>query len=208
MTRLFAAVCLAGSLLLSPRAAVGQERTTDLDTLRKEVDLLKRELDLLKRENELLKKENESLKKGGSAKAADGDPDAGRRVTVDKVEYQYEGLTRSGGKVTVTVLATSKDGNRPGPNGSMVLIDPDGEKYTGKPSQGFGTQPALREGVPVKLMWQFGGSNPLGLAGPPAPSAKIMRFAAVIVHRTVANSDDDTIDFRDVPAEVTKSKGK
>jgi hypothetical protein len=203
MTRLFAFLLFAGALLVSPSLAFGQAAgSTDVEQLRKEIDLLKREIDLLKRENELLKRENALLKKSGTAKAPAQEGNAVTRVTVDNVEYVYGGTVRNGAVVIVTVLATSKDGIRQGPNGPMILIDENGEKYTGMPVRGFGTLPSLREGIPVKLMWQFGATNPFGGTRPAAPSPKITRYAGVIIQRAIAG--DDSIDFRNVPAVIAK----
>ena len=192
-------ICLAVSLLVTPGIVFGQNKNDDSP--------LQKEIDLLKRENELLKKENELLKKGVTASKSDEEKDAVTRVTVGKVEYVYLGSERSGGVLVVTVLATSKDGNQQGPNGMMTIIDPEGEKYTGMPAGGFGGLPNLREGVPVKLTWQFGGRNPLSGEMKPSPSTKITRFAGVFIQRTVGGMGD-TIDFRNVPAQVVKSKGK
>lgn len=201
MVRRLSLTCIALAFFVAPGLVFGQPRSTEVDFLRKEIELLKRELDLLKRENELLKRENESLKKGGgSTKSADPMPEPPPTVTVDDVEYVYQGSVRSGTKLTVTVLATSKDGIKPGPNGSMVIIDDKGNKFTGLPVGGFGVQPMLREGIPVKLSWNFGAPNPFtGAATNPAPSAKITRFAGVIINRTVGGGGE-TIDFRNVPA--------
>jgi hypothetical protein len=217
MPRLLICLCVAGSLLMSHGLAFGQnERVPASDPLQKELELLKKELELLKRENDVLKRENEVLKQeiaalkkgGGTSKATTSDPDSVTRVTVGDVEYTYEGLMRSGSTVTVTVLAKSKDGNQTAPGGRMTLVDEEGNKYTGMPSGGFGAASTLKEGVPVKLMWKFGATSPLGLKGPAAPSAKIKNFAGVMIERKIAGSEDDTIDFRNVPAEVQKSKNK
>ncbi len=45
------------------------------------------------------------------------------RVTVDDVEYEYQGQTRSGLERDVTVLATSKKGDHTAPHGKMTLVD-------------------------------------------------------------------------------------
>jgi hypothetical protein len=194
-----------GSLQISQGVALAQKPNDD--SLRKEIELLKRELDLLKRENELLKKENELLKKGGVASKSEEDKDSVARVTVGKVEYVYLGSERSGGSLVVTVLATSKDGNQQGPNGMMTIVDPDGDKYTGMPVGGFSGLPNLREGVPVKLSWQFGGKNAFTGEAKSSPSTKITRFAGVFIQRTVGGMAE-TIDFRNVPAQVVKAKSK
>ncbi len=207
MSRLLTCVLVGSSLILSQGSAVSQS-TESFESLKKELDLQKREIELLKRENDLLKKENEVLKKGGAGKASAGDDsDAVLRATVGNVEYVWQGTHRVGSMVVATVLATSKDGNQQGPNGSMVIIDPAGEKFTGYPARGFGGLPNLREGVPVKMFWNFGATSAFGGRAGTAPSAKITRYAGVQIHRTVAN-DDNTIDFRNVPAIIEKAKGK
>lgn len=211
MTRLYTVLWLVGSLLLSQGFAHGQGRNTEADLLKKELELLKRENDLLKRENELLKRENAELKKGGAAKTVDktaeGETDSVTRVVVDNVEYVYQGSTRTGNTLIVTVLATSKDGNKTGPNGRMILVDSEGEKFTGQLVGRALTGVSLREGVPVKLAWQFGGMNAFTGAVLPGPSAKTTRFAGIMIQRTIVGGDD-TIDFRNVPAVLTKSKTK
>lgn len=172
----------------------------EIETLKKEIESLKREIDLLKRENDLLKTENASLKKGETPKSpkSTGSNEAGEavgRVTAKNVEYVWQGITRSGAIVTATVLATSKDGVQPAPKGSMILVDAEGTKYTGRPA---GMRSPLREGVPVKLSWQFGGKAFGGIDPTNAPSARITRFAGVFIGRTTGRGD--TIDFRNVPA--------
>lgn len=214
MSRLLPYTVIAIALFVGSPNARGQGRTSEVELLKKELDLLKRELDLLKRENELLKKENAELRKGSSgstARTSDAtETDAVTRVTVDNVEYVYQGGVRNGGSLIVTVLATSKDGNQVGPNGQMTLIDTEGNKFSGRPLQGFGNIPTLREGIPVKLAWQFGGGNAFTGAAQTAPSTKITRFAGVIIHRAVAaiGGGDNTIDFRNVPLTVSKAKAK
>lgn len=206
MRRKFLVIAFAIVLAAVPNAALAQ-KSTEVELLKKEIDLLKRELDLLKRENDLLKAELASLKKGGKAKAAEDEPDRVMRVVVEDVEYVYQGSVRANNKVIVTVLATSKDGAKVPPNGTMVLVDDKGNKFTGRALHSFMVGASLREGIPVKLNWEFGGTSPFGGNPFPAPSAKITQFAGVIIHRTVAN-DDNTIDFRNVPAVVEKEKVK
>ncbi len=208
MVRFVILVCLTSGLLLTPTVAIGQSQGSDVELLKRELDLLKRELELVKRENEILKRELESYKKGGSAKGADNTPDAALSVTVDDVEYVYQGSVRNGPKLTVTILATSKDGFKVAPQGQMTIIDDKGNKFNGMPVGGFGAQTKLREGIPVKLQWHFGATNAFtGAAGVAAPSAKITRFAGVIINRQIAGAGE-TIDFRNVPAVIAPAKAK
>jgi len=200
MRLLMASIGVAVLLLAGSGTALAQDSVADLI---KEIDLLKREIDLLKRENELLKSENAALKKGGAASAS-AEGEAVTRVLHDNVEYVYQGMIRSGANVFVTVLAVSKKGDQQGPNGQMYLIDDEGEKYGGMPAGGFGLRPSLREGVPVKLTWRFG-PNPI-TGKSTAPSPMIRRFALLTIDTQVAGMD--TIDFRNVPAVLSKTKAK
>lgn len=182
-------------------------RLDDTDLLKKEIELLKKEIELLKKENEDLKKENDGLKKSGSpakkGPAREKDADDGKetvsKVTLDNVEYVYQGSVRNGNAVIVNVLATSKDGNRPVPRGQMTLIDENGEKYTGNLVGGTNTsRHELREGVPQRLQWQFGGRRPFtGDLAPQGPSAKVKRFAAVIIELG-HGARNNSIEFRNV----------
>ena len=205
MRLLLACISGVGFLVGQQSVALAQERATEVERIKKEIDLLKREIDLLKRENELLKKENAALKKGGTTKTADTETDAALRVTVDKVEYVYQGLMRSGANVFATVLATSTKGDRPGPSGRMFLVDDDGEKYEGTPVLGTGTPAALREGVPLKITWRFGPSPLTGKSSAPSPMIKRFPIATIESQFGVTN---DTIDFRNAPAVVSKAKSK
>ena len=108
---------------------------------------------------------------------------------------------RNGAIVMVTLLATSKKGDKVGLHGPMTLIDEDGDKYK---SEGGNARPQLREGVPVKIVWRFG-PNSLGKSS--APSPKITRFASLSVAPTRA-SEVSALEFRNVPAELAKPKGK
>lgn len=205
--------------MLSPPAfAVGQDKRKEADPekrdnealLKKEIELLQKEVDLLKRENEVLKKENAALKKGdGGAKEVDEAKDSVTRALVDNVEYEYAGATHNGNTLTITVLATSKENAATGLTGPMTLIDDQGEKYVGRQVSTSGGTRKLVEGVPVKLQWQFGGSSvaPGGFGGfnqkpPPAPSAKIKRFAAVIIEDAFGGGN--SVEFRNVPVGPVK----
>lgn len=204
MLRLFVCLGVAGLLVASGGAVPGQDRGGGGPSdLQKENALLKRELDLLKREIELLKKEYAELKKAATGKKEDAEADAVTRVTVGNVEYVWQGTVRNGSSMIATVLATSKDGNQPANHGHMTIIDSDGEKYMG---HAMGAKVTLREGVPVKLSWQFGKDGFTGGAKP-LPSTKVERFGAVIISRAVV-SDKNAIEFRNVPATVMKAKGK
>lgn len=138
--------------------------------------------------------------KENSKPAADDDEPV-LRVTVDDVQYEYQGQTRSGSNVTVTVLATSKQGDHTAPHGKMTLVDADGEKYVGTLVATGGGRVQLREDVPVKLSWKFGPSGFKDKSS--APSAKITNFTLVTIN-TGLSSRGATIDFRNVPATVTK----
>ncbi len=207
MARFVVLIGLSMTLFLTPAFVFGQSQGSDVELLKRELELLKRELDLVKRENELLKRELEIFRKGGSAKSTSDAKAANLTVTVDDVEYVYQGTVRNGPKLTVTILATSKDGIKAGPNGSMTIIDDKGNKFVGMPAAGFGGRPMLREGIPVRLQWHFGATNAFtGGAGKPAPSAKVTRFAGIIINRAVAGPE--TIDFRDLPAVLPVAKAK
>ena len=195
--------CLMTAGLLGQGRALGQEKKAVIANLKQEIELLKRENDLLKRENELLKQEIAALKKGG-AKASAEPGEAALSVTVDNVEYVYQGTTRNGPEMLVTVLATSKNGESPAPAGKMFLVDDEGNKYTGMPQGGFTGRQVLREGVPMKLVWRFG-PNLLTKQGT-APSAKITRFASLSVE--AAQFGRTAVEFRGVPAVVVKAKAK
>ena len=203
----------SGRLLITlKRAAENQQEpliafgSDDAELLKKEIELLKKEIEIIKKENEALRKENASLKKGGGSskeKETDGTKESITRVTLDSVEYVYAGGLRNGNAFIVTVLATSKDGNRPVPRGQMILIDETGEKYTGNMVGGTNAGlRELREGVPLKLQWQFGGSRAFGLPdrGPQAPGTKVKRFTAVIIENGQPGRNNNTIEFRNVPA--------
>ena len=200
--RLVVAVCLTVLLLPGVGSAQGK---AEIERLKKEIELLKREIDLIKRENELHKRENDLLRKGNTGKPADAQADSATSVTVDNVEYVYQGMARNAATVLVTVLATSKRGDRQGPNGQMTLVDEDGEKYQGMPAGGFGLRPALREGVPVKLTWRFGPNPITGKSS--APSPRITRFPLLTIASDVGGVGD-AIEFRDVPTAVSKAKAK
>jgi hypothetical protein len=195
------------TLALGARLAA-QEPKSESNGLKKEIELLKRELDLLKRENDLLKKENAELKDGAGPKKAklkneDGEKEPVTTVTVRKVEYVYQGLTREGAAVTVNVLATSQDGDQKGPHGSLVIIGPEGERYVARPVGGGLRPTTLKEGVPTRLAWSF----PKNATGTPPPSAKLTRFNGVMIY-PVGAEGGDPITFRNVPAEIVKPKGK
>lgn len=196
MMRTIAILSVVSLLGLQQTSVSGQDSKA---TLQKEFELLTKENELLKRENELLKQEIAALKKGESKKQSDVEPPPS--VTVDNVEYVYQGMERSGANLMVTLLATSKKGDQLGPNGQMILIDDEGDKYTGIPHKGFSVRPQLREGISVKLVWRFGPNAISGQSN--APSAKITRFNSMSIEPTVGGGAN-TIDFRDVPTVVVK----
>jgi len=198
MMRAFIGLCVLSCLTLQHAAVHGQDSKS---TLQKENELLTKENQLLKRENELLKQEIASLKQGESKKPTEAE--APPSVTVDNVEYVYLGMERNGANVMVTLVATSQKGDHLGANGQMTLIDDEGDKYMGMPSKGFGARPQLREGVPVKLVWRFGPNLISGQSS--APSAKIARFKSLSIE-PAAGAGTSSIDFRDVPTVVKKSK--
>jgi hypothetical protein len=203
----FLSIALVAVLLglpLGVRAAAVDSKV-EIEQLKKEIELLKRENDLLKRENELLKKQLAAVEKADPASKSDK-PAAAFKTTVNKVDYVYQGTTRNGEVMTVTLLATSQDGNQPAPTGQMTIIDEKGERYTGRRSGGF-NHVTLREGVATRITWQFGGTGGLGLPATPAPSAKISQFPSVVVE-TMSALQKNTIEFRNVPAVVREGKGK
>lgn len=196
----------------SQESEIAQEKSDDGPLSKKEIELLKKEIELLKKENEALKNELAVLKKGGEkrggAKETEEPKDSVMRVTLDNVEYVYAGASRNGNTLIVSVMATSKDGQHPAPRGQMTLIDENGDKHTGRPTSAPHNIRELREGVPIKLQWQFGGTRPfVGDRGPQAPSAKLKKFTAVIIERSIAGSDN-TIEFRNVPNGPVKMNPK
>lgn len=192
-------LCLAA---LFPLVAGAQQQTSQFDLLKREIELLKRENDLLRRENELLKKELETLRKGGNTKGTPStEPkDAVLSVTVDDVEYVYQGLQRNGTNAFIVVLATSKSGNHQTPLGQMVVVDPEGERYIGQPVNGG---QMLREGIPVKLFWRFGAS-PLFGGKSSAPPARVARYTGVSIENGLIGRGMQAIVFRNVPAVLKK----
>jgi len=149
----------------------------------------------LKRESDLLKQEIEALKKYG-AKASTGQAEGSLFVTVNDVEYVYQGSTRNGAEMLVMLLAASKNGEKPAPRGEMFLVDPEGSNYQGMPIGGFGAPQTLRESVPLKLTWRFG-PNPLTRQDW-APWVKITRFASLSVASGPAGPI--VVEFRDLLA--------
>ena len=67
----------------------------------------------------------------------------------------------------------------------------------------FGARPQLREGVPLKLVWRFGPNPFSGVSS--GPSASIKRFASISIEPTVGGGAD-TVDFRNVPAVLSKTR--
>lgn len=199
----FGAKLGSGNRLVVFKRVVDSE---DAKLLHKERELLQKERDSLRHENETLKQENATLKKGKGIKPEEEPKDAVMSATADKVEYAYQGSVRNGNMVIVTVLATSKEGNRAEVRGQMTLIDEEGNKFVGHRVRDTSPVQDLRESVPVKLHWEFGGSNSLGAAAPPAPAAKVKRFAAVIIDHNYIGRGPQTIEFRNVPFTVTKPK--
>lgn len=128
--------------------------------------------------------------------------------TVDNVDYVYQGTTRNGAQMFVTLLAKSKAGEKRIPLGRMVLVDEEGNQYHGMPIGGFSAPEVLRQGVPLKLVWRFGPNpnNAFEVNPRPAPSAKIKRFASVTVE--AGPGGGTAVEFLDVPAVVTKAQGK
>ena len=121
-------------LMLSQNATTSQEPS--VTSLTRELDLLKRENELLARENALLKQEIASLKKGIANTPSEVGTEAALSVTVDHVEYVYQGMARNGAEATITLLVTSKKGEHPAPHGMMTLMDGDGDRYQGMPPGG------------------------------------------------------------------------
>lgn len=145
--------------------------------------------------------------RGGSTPASipDRAEESVTSVTVDDVEYVYQGAVRNGGNVNVTVLVTSQQGDRDAPNGTMTLIDQEGRSYSGKLLGGPGPRAKLREGKPVKLTWQFGGNNAFTggkLAIPPV--SKDARFTRILI----VGTQGSFMEFRNVSADMKKSKGQ
>lgn len=144
-----------------------------------------------------------------SATKADGGAEGRNplKMTVNDVEYVYQGITRKGEQAMVTLLAKSLDGVKQGPQGKMVLVDLEGNQFEGFPIGGFGVPPQLREGVPLKLIWVFGKRNAFDVAPRPIPSAKIKQFAHLSVE-TGPGGGDSGIEFREIPAVVPAAVGK
>jgi len=72
------------------------------------------------------------LKQEGAAAASK--PNSSLTVAVDDVEYTYQGTTRNGADMLVTLLVKSVQGENAGPVGQMFLFDDEGNKYSGMPS--------------------------------------------------------------------------
>jgi hypothetical protein len=128
-------------------------------------------------------------------------------ITVSDVDYIYQGTTRNGGLMYLTLLAISRDGIRQAPQGKMVLVDEEGNQYEGYPIAGFGVPPQLREGVPLKLVWIFGNRSAFDIAPRPVPSARIKQFASVTVELGPGGGETG-IEIRDVPAIVARPRKK
>jgi hypothetical protein len=143
-------------------------------------------------------KKDSAYKQDESAKPAAGGTDTATRVTVDDVEYEYLGIVRQGGKVNVTVRATSNKGDRAGTQGQITFTDDQGEKYYGTVEE---PNIQLREGKPVKLTWRFGTNAFTGKSTAPPP--KITRFTLVTIV-ILAVGSNPTIEFHNVPATTTK----
>lgn len=116
-------------------------------------------------------------------------------VVVDDVEYVYQGAARRGAVLIVTVLATSKQGDREAPRGAMTLVEADGRRFMGQPTGGRGSQAELKEGKPAKLTWQFGGKGFGGGTLPIPTVGKNVNFSSVSI-----SAGFKSIEFRDVPA--------
>jgi hypothetical protein len=201
-------VMVAMVVLVLPLGVHGQDKSgvksdKELELIKKENELLKRENDLLKKENELLKQELASLKKGGAKTPSEAGEYGPLVVTVDNVEYTYQGTVRNGPEMVVTVLATSKSGENRGPNGQLIITDDEGNRYAAMPVGGFGAPPLLREGVPYKMVWRFSPSL-LGKQGS-APPSKVTKFASLALENVGGQS---VVEFRSLPAVVVKPKGK
>jgi hypothetical protein len=194
MRFILAVIGIITASLLVGHSASGQEQSNLI---------LKRENDLLKREIELLKNEIASIKRGEGKSGTSVDPEASLTVIVDEVEYVYKGMIRNGAEATVTLLATSKSGEKRAPQGMMFITDGDGNKYSGMPLAGFVAPQVLREGVPLKLVWRFG---PNALKQGTAPPAKLTSFKSVVAEsQQFAGSG---VEFRDVPAILPTPKKK
>lgn len=201
MKRLLLIVALINTPLPCQGVACGQE--PDIAALTKELEILKRENERLKQENELLKQELAATKKGSAKAPSETNENSPLSVTVDDVEYVYQGMQRNGPELLVTLLATSKRGEHPAPHGFMKLVDDEGNSYSGKRVAGEGVPRLLREGIATKLTWRFA-PNALNKAGS-APSATISRFASLSVG-IARGGRENAIEFRDVPATGTKRK--
>jgi hypothetical protein len=199
---------VVGISVWSPGWAWSQDRSNEIERLKREIELRDREIDVLKRENELLKREIAGLKKGTVNHDEHADAADPTRVTVDQVDYVYAGTSRTGNQMIVTVLATSRNGDRAGPGGKITIVDEEGEQYSGIPVGGFAGRPTLREGVTMKLTWKIGGTNAFtGEPVAPPPSVRITRYALVTLDPT-AGGGEPKIEFRRVPAVVTRTKPK
>jgi hypothetical protein len=146
-------------------------------------------------------KSDEEKTRGGKG---EGNP---LKVTVNDVEYVYQGFTRKGEQATVTLLAKSLDGVKQAPQGKMVLVDPEGNQFEGYPIGGFGVPQQLRQGVPLKLTWVFGKRLAFDINPRPVPSAKIKQFASLVVEAGPGGGDTG-IEFREVPTVVPASAAR
>jgi hypothetical protein len=100
-------------------------------------------------------------------------------ATLEDIEYTYQGVTRNGKEMFVTISAKSKNGNQEVSQGQMILVDQEGNQYTGAPRSGMGATFKTPEGKSVNLIWRFGPNAFTGTGS--APSEKIDRFASMTV---------------------------
>lgn len=146
---------------------------------------------------------NTSREPRSTPKSSDDDSETVTSVTLDEIEYVYQGAVRKGDLITVTVLVTSQQGDREERLGALTLVDEDGKTWSGRPSGGIGARAKLPEGKPVKLEWQFGGKNAFGGGKLPSPQlSKGTTFSKV----TLAGGFVKSVVFRNVPAVPSKSK--
>jgi hypothetical protein len=142
---------------------------------------------------------------GGNTSGKSGNSqNSGLSTTVDGIEYTYEGTTRSGDEMFVTLVARSKKGRQRTILGQMILEDEDGKKHTGIPRSGIMSAYDLREGTPIKIVWRFG-PNRITRQGS-APSASSKLFPRITVE--ARHSAPVSFELHDLPASPSKSNRK
>src|SRR5207248_521987 len=92
--------------------------------------------------------------------------------------YHFQGIIRQGTNVTVSVKATSQQGEKAITLGSITLVDSQGNRFMANPVGGLGQKISIREGKSTLLSWKFANNALNGQSN--APSPRITTFSTVI----------------------------